>query len=306
MAVRQGSAKAAFDRGSFLLFLAFRKMVGLLPWRLAFALGDALAIAWWHLDAHHRELALANLEIAFPELSPGARRRIAYRNFRHLSRVLVETLQYGRMTAENWERNAVLDGSANFEKAQALGRGVVAVSGHLGNWEWLSAHALRYGFANIVARPIHNPYIDREIREVREAGGGRQIYPTRDSPRKMLRVLRNGETLCFLVDQSAKGEEGVDVPFFGRPAPTHTGPALIALRSGAPVLLTTTFRDRDGRIHIRYGEMFELIRTGDRRRDVVENTALFSRKLEEAVRKHPEQWFWVHDRWRIRRRKRRR
>jgi KDO2-lipid IV(A) lauroyltransferase len=305
MAVPDGPAKRAFDRISFLAFLAFRSAVNLLPWNAAYVLGDLLALAWWFVDARHRSLALANLGIAFPELLPSARRRIAFRSFRHLSWVLVETLRYGKINRDNWRERASIVHPEHFEEAAKRGRGVVAVSGHLGNWEWLSVHALAYGHVNIVARAIHNPLMDREIRGRREAAGIHQIYPTRESPREILRRLKDGESLCFLVDQSAKGEEGVDVPFFGRPAPTHTGPALIALRSGAPVFPVWTYRGRDRRIRVEYGAAFEPVRTGDRKRDVVETTALFTRKIEQAVRAHPEQWFWVHDRWRIRKRRRR-
>jgi KDO2-lipid IV(A) lauroyltransferase len=183
---------------------------------------------------------------------------------------------------------------------------VLAVSAHLGNWEWLSAHALRYGTVHIVARAIHNPDLDREIRRRREAAGVRQIYPDRESPRAILRALRAGEAVCFLVDQSAKGDEGVAVPFFGKPAPTHTGPALLALRTGATVFPILAVRLPDRRIEIRYGEPLALERTGDLDRDVKAATALFTRVVEDAIRERPDQWFWVHDRWRIRRRKRRR
>ncbi|MHC5040227.1 MAG: lysophospholipid acyltransferase family protein [Planctomycetota bacterium] len=299
MTVPRGFTRNLFDRISFTAFLTFRFAVNLLPRTLAATLGDLLALGWWLVDTHHRKLALFNLEIAFPSMHGKARRRIAFSCFRHLCKVLVETLRYGKLTAQNWHRYSVLRKSEHFEQALDKGLGVIAISGHLGNWEWLSVHAFKYGPVNIVARAIHNPFMDQEIRSRREAAGIHQIYPTRDAPRKILKALRSGEPVCFLVDQSAKGGEGVSVPFFGRPAPTHTGPALIALRSKAPVFPVFTVREPDGRIHLHYGEELDLIRTGDLQRDVIENTALFTRTVETAIRRHPEQWFWVHDRWRI-------
>ncbi|MHC4600477.1 MAG: lysophospholipid acyltransferase family protein [Planctomycetota bacterium] len=305
MAVRRGFVQDGFDRLSFLVFRAFRFAANLLPWSFAYTAGDMVALAWWAVDQPHRRLALENLGIAFPDWEPGRRRRAAFLNFRNLCRVLVETLRYEKLTPENWRDRVDLVHGEHFEKASALGRGVVAVSGHTGNWEWLSAHAFRYGRVNIVAREIHNERMDREIRERREKAGVHQIYPTRRSPREILKVLRAGETVCFLVDQSAKGEEGVSVPFFGRPAPTHVGPAVIALRADAPVLPVFTRRTPDNRVQIVYQEPLTLVRTGDRQRDVEENTALITRQVEAFVRDHPDQWFWVHDRWRIGRRRRR-
>jgi KDO2-lipid IV(A) lauroyltransferase len=163
----------------------------------------------------------------------------------------------------------------------------------------ISAHVFRYGEAYIVAKPIHNPGIDRAIRARRLSAGGRQIDPDRNAPKEIMRALRTGVPVLFLVDQSARGLEGILVPFFGRPAPTHTGPAVLALRTGAPVFPIFAWRRKDGGIRLVYGDRVELIRTGDLRKDVEANTALFTKVVEDAVRETPEQWFWVHDRWRI-------
>ncbi|MHC4780051.1 MAG: lysophospholipid acyltransferase family protein [Planctomycetota bacterium] len=306
MAVHGGFGKRFFDRLSFTAFAGLRAAVNLLPWHRAYALGDILGWVWWLVDSRHRRLALSNLEIAFPHLSAGRRRRLAFDNFRHLSKVFIETLRYGKLDSENWTTRIRVVNPEVYEKACAKGRGVIAVSGHIGNWEWLSAHAFRFGRVNIVARAIHNPLMDREIRQRREKADIHQIYPTRESPREILKALRAGEPVCFLVDQSAKGDEGVAVPFFGRPAPTHTGPAVIATRANAPVISVHTYRGPDDRIRLVYSEELDLVRTGDRKEDVVTNTALFTRVVEEAIRSHPEQWFWVHDRWRIRTKLRRR
>jgi KDO2-lipid IV(A) lauroyltransferase len=306
MAVRRGFVQNVFDRFTFLAFRVFRFAANGLPWSLAYAFGDAVAAAWWVVDPAHRRLALDNLGIAFPEWGPGRRKRTAFLNYRNLCRVLVETLRYGKLTRENWRDRVDLVRSDHYEKASAGGRGVIAVSGHTGNWEWLSAHAFRYGRVHIVAREIHNEYLDREIRERREKAGILQIYPTRRSPREILKALRGGEDVCFLVDQSAKGEEGVAVDFFGRPAPTHVGPAVMALRTDAPVMPVFTRRTRSNRIQIVYQEPLTFPRTGDRKKDVEAATALITEQVEAFVRKHPEQWFWVHDRWRIGSRRRRR
>lgn len=306
MAVRRTASRRLFDRASYLAFLAFRRAVNLLPWGGAYALGDLLALGWWCADARHRRLALANLRIAFPAWAEGKRRRTAFRAYRNLCWTLVETLRYEKLAQGDGRRRAAIANEEVFERARDAGKGVLAISAHLGNWEWLSAHALRFGTVHIVARAIHNPEMDREIRVRREAAGVRQIYPDRESPRAILKALRAGEAVCFLVDQSAKGEEGVDVPFFGRPAPTHTGPALLALRTGATVISVFARRLPDRRIELRYGEPLALERTGDLDRDVKAATALFTRVVEDAIRERPDQWFWVHDRWRIRRRKRRR
>ncbi|MCU0723819.1 MAG: lysophospholipid acyltransferase family protein [Planctomycetes bacterium] len=305
MAVRRGWTRSGFDALSAAAFRAFGTGANALPPRAAYLLGDVLALAWWCLDAPRRRLALENLRIAFPDLPEGSRRRIAFRNFRHLCAVLVDTLRYRKIHAGNWERFVTIEGDGPYRETRGKGPGAVAISGHLGNWEMISAHAFRYGAAAIVAKAIHNPWIDREIRARRAGAGILQIDPDRNSPKEILRTLRSGAPVLFLVDQSAKGEEGILVPFFGRPAPTHTGPAVLALRSGAPVFPIFAWRTPEGRIRLVYGDRAELVRTGDFRRDIEENTRLFTKFVEDAVRAHPEQWFWVHDRWRIRKRRKR-
>ena len=296
---KTGPFQTAFHLASHAAFLSFRTIVDLLPSRIAYALGDALAAGWWAADARHRRLALANLRIAFPDLAEPRRRRIAFANFRHLCAVLVDTLRSGKITPATWERHVEIVGDGPYSATRGHGLGAIAISGHLGNWEMISAHVFRYGEAYIVAKPIHNPGIDRAIRARRLSAGGRQIDPDRNAPKEIMRALRTGVPVLFLVDQSARGLEGILVPFFGRPAPTHTGPAVLALRTGAPVFPIFAWRRKDGGIRLVYGDRVELIRTGDLRKDVEANTALFTKVVEDAVRETPEQWFWVHDRWRI-------
>jgi KDO2-lipid IV(A) lauroyltransferase len=306
MSVRRTWPRTAFDFVSYLAFAFFRGAVNLLPPHAAHAFGDLLAIGWWCLDASRRRLALENLRTAFPELHEARRRQIAFRNFRHLGAVLVETLRYGKIHAGNWAGHVAIEGDGPYRATRGNGPGAIAISAHLGNWEMISAHVFRYGEAHIVAKAIHNPWIDRAIRERREGAGIRQIDPDRNSPKEILRALKTGAPVCFLVDQSARGQEGIPVSFFGRPAPTHTGPALLALRSGAPVFSIFALRKKEGGIRLVYGNQVTLIRTGDLRRDVEENTRLFTKIVEDAVRANPEQWFWVHDRWRVRKKTRRR
>jgi KDO2-lipid IV(A) lauroyltransferase len=160
--------------------------------------------------------------------------------------------------------------------------------------------ALRYEPIHVVVRPLDNPRLDDLLTAWRERGGN-LVIRKREAIRAILRVLRRGETVGILIDQHISEREGVVVPFFGRPASTTAAPALIALRSGAAVLPAgITRRPGRGRYRIRIGAEVPVRRSGDLQADLVENTARFSAAVEAMIREQPEQWFWVHRRWKTR------
>jgi KDO2-lipid IV(A) lauroyltransferase len=184
--------------------------------------------------------------------------------------------------------------------ALGKGRGLIVVTAHIGNWEFSGlAVAHLVGSMLSVARTLDNPMLDRYVRGVREQLGQR-IVDRRGALRPVVRHLRDGGTVAMLIDQNQRAG-GVFVPFFGRLASTVPSAASIALKYDVPVVMGYGLREKDGVHHtIRFGPAFELIRTGDHDADVEANTAMFTRRIEEAVRRAPEQWFWLHRRWRRR------
>jgi KDO2-lipid IV(A) lauroyltransferase len=293
--------RRTFDAVSHWLFVGFLCAVRCIPRRAAGRLGECLGLLWFWADGSHRRLALGNLRLALGgEKSPAELKRIARASFRHLGRVLVEMAWSWHLVPEHLERVFIFEGEENLLRARGQGKGIIAISAHVGNWELLSGHCLRHGRAHIVAKKIHNPGIDRWVRERRLRAGLVQIDPS-GSVRQLLRLLREKEEVAFLLDQSAPASMGEPVDFFGHPAWTYTGAAALALKTGTPVITMHTIRRPDGRIKIVYNGPLELVHTGDRRRDVLENSRRFTGEIENWIRQHPEQWLWVHDRWRTRR-----
>ena len=192
--------------------------------------------------------------------------------------------------------STVLEGSEHLHAALAGGRGVFILAGHCGNWELAAARISRDIPVTGLARPMANPLVEATIEALRSAAGNRTLN-ARDSARGVLRLLRRGEAVGMLLDQSALRNERVFVPFLGRPAATNLGLAMLALKTGAPVLPAFSAREADGRHRVWIGAPIPLAETGDRATRIGVSTARYTAAIEAYVRRYPEQWFWVHNRW---------
>jgi Kdo2-lipid IVA lauroyltransferase/acyltransferase len=220
---------------------------------------------------------------------------------RNLGWMAAEFACLPRYTKKNIEQVVVLDGHENFLEGQNRGKGVLYLTGHIGAWELSSyAHAL-YGFPlHYMARPLDNAPLDALVNRYRGQSGNKPIYKN-EAARTMLRVLKEAGTVGVLADQNTMPEEGVFVDFFGVPACTTTGIARVALHTDAAVVPGYAFWDENLRKYrLRFEPPVELIRTGDMERDVFENTQRFAKVIEEIIRKYPEQWVWIHARWKNR------
>jgi len=267
-------------------------------WKLAQLLGTL----WFRLDARHREITRNNLRMAFgPELTEAQRETISRNTFIHLACVLLELPSLLKLNRSNLPRYIEFSGLEHLYAVKAKGTGALVMASHFGNWELMSlAVSLRFWPFNVVVRPLDNPTLDRWIDRIRSRGGNRTI-PKSNSAMNILRLLRQGEAVAFLIDQNADWYEGVYVPFFREIACTNKALATLALRTGLPVLPVYNYRRPDGRYQMVFEPEVQLIRTGDSLlADVEENTALFNRIIEGYVRRHPEQWFWLHQRWKTR------
>ena len=279
----------------------FMDMAATLPLRFNYKLAEFLGRIWFQVDRRHRKIALNNLKIAWgDELGESERRTIALRNFIHLAQVLLELPYLKKLTPEKLDGFVAFDGIEHFKDALQKGRGVLLLASHFGNWELMAlAFSLRYRPIHIVVRPLDNPFLDNLITKIRTRGGN-QLIPKKGSVRKMLRLLSAGEVVALLLDQNPAWYEGVFVPFFNEIACTNKALSTIALRTGAPVIPAFNVRQPDGSYRI-FGEPEVLLdRSGDNTRDIEENTAKFNKIIENYVRRYPEQWFWVHQRWKTR------
>jgi len=264
------------------------------PLNEALERGARLGRVWHALDRGHRRLATRNIGLGLGLDQPSAA-RIARACFENIGRTLAEFALEGTRIDELLGRMD-LEGTEHLHAALAGGRGVFIVTGHCGNWELLSARISREVPVTGLARAMANPLVDATVEALRRAAGARTMN-ARDSARGILRLLRRGEGVGMLLDQNALRSERVFVPFLGRPAATNFGLAMLALKSGAPVLPAFSARGADGRHRAWIGAPIPLAETGDRAERIGVSTARFTAAIEEYVRRHPEQWFWVHDRW---------
>lgn len=277
------------------------RVLGALPRPLARAWAISIAGIVYMLHSRLRRVGMRNLALAFPDKNKAEHRRILWNLYSHLGRQLAEFCLFRRYTKENVSQVIIYDGFENFESAAARGKGVLFLTAHLGAWELSSFfHSLQGHPMHIVARGLDNPYVNRLVTRYRSLHGN-QIFDKDDYARALLSAIRNAETVGILMDTNMTPPQGVFVDFFGTPACTASGLARVALHTDAAVLPGFAVWDahlRKYRLHM--GKPFELIRTADNEADVIANTAMFNRILEGYVRQYPDQWLWVHRRWKTR------
>jgi KDO2-lipid IV(A) lauroyltransferase len=279
----------------------FIKILGVLPRPLARAFAIALAQVVYLLHFRLRQVGMRNLAMVFPEKSEAERARILRGVFTSLGRQLAELCQFPRYTRENVDEVVVYDGLENYERAYARGKGVLFLTAHFGGWELSAfAHSLHGHWLHVVMRPMDNEYLDRLLQSFRTMHGNKTVAKD-DFVRGLLAAMKSGETVGILMDTNMTPPQGIFVDFFGIPACTASGLARIALRTDAAVVPGFTIWDPALRKYrLRFDPALELVRTGDLEADIAANTQMFTKVIEEYVRKYPEQWLWVHRRWKTR------
>lgn len=277
------------------------KTLGLLPRPAARLVGAAFAAAAFCVRGPLRRTAAFNVKLAFPDATPAERRRIIRGMVRQIGWMAGEFSQFPNYTREGIERIVVLDGFENFDEARRRGKGVLFLTGHMSAWELAPfAQALYGNPLHFLVRPVANRRVDALINRYRCLSGNRPIEKNR-SARAILSVLSEGGTVGILADHNTTLEEGVFVPFFGIQASTTAGLARVAMRTGAAVVPGFLSWDEGRRKYrLRFEPAVTLARTGDEEADVRENTARFTRVIEDYVRAHPDQWLWAHKRWKTR------
>lgn len=277
------------------------KFLGMLPRRGARLVGATTAMAAYALRSPLRRVALFNLRLAFPDWTERERGRAVRRMIRQVGWMAGEFSQFPKYTRANIERIVVLDGAENFEAARRQGKGVLFLTGHMSAWELAPfAQALYGNPLHFLVRPIANRRVDALINHYRCLSGNQPIEKNR-SAKAILRVLGDGGTVGILSDHNTSLEEGVFVDFFGILASTTSGLARLAMRTGAAVVPGFLSWDEAAqKYRLRFEPAVELGRTGEEEADVRENTQRFTRVIEDYVRAHPDQWLWVHKRWKTR------
>ena len=272
-----------------------------IPISLRRALFTGLFRLFYHLVPRQRLIAAHNLRCAFPDKSDEEILRIARGVYRNMGIVAAEFFDIPYLTKENIGELVDVEGIDHCRQALEKGRGVLLFGAHFGNWE-LEAVAVSLLIKPFVViyRPLDSPLLDHLVLKVRSSTGNTPL-PKERAMRAMLRSLKNNEMLGILIDQNVAWYEGVFIDYFSRPACTTDGLALLALHTEAPVLPGYMARLPNGRYRLVIGPEVEVTRTGNREADILANTQRFTKIIEETVRQYPDQWLWVHQRWKTQR-----
>ena len=285
--------------------------LGALPRKTAVRVGMSIGRLGYKFAGGLRRVALRNLQIAFPEKTIEEREAIALGSFENLGRVLGELTQFPKATREDLrtliefpfdtETGKASPERAAFEAGRAAGRGTLLVGPHLGNWEiGVFAHSALEDKLTYLARPLDNPLIEEFTVRLRTRFGNEPINKN-NSVGTAMSILRSGGILGVLPDVNVLPRDGVFVPFFGTLACTTSAVAMMAMRTNAMILpMSCVWNQATGKYNVIYGRLIESPNTGDRHRDVFEITAAFTAELEKFIRVHPDQWLWIHRRWKVR------
>lgn len=270
---------------------------GLIPLFLRKAFFIGLWRLFYYVSPRHRFIAFYNLRRAFPDKSMAEIVRIAEGAYRNLAIVCAEFFDLPKMDATRLYRLMDVEGFDHVTKALKKNKGLLLFGAHFGNWELMAiAASVLITPGVMIYRPLDNPFLERFVKYVRTSKGN-VLLSKKKAMFQMIRCLGRNGTVGVLIDQNVSWKEGIFVDFFGRPACTTDGLAQMALKLETPVMPAFMARKPDGRYRLIIGEEVNIIRTEDREADVRSNTQMFTGIIEEMIRRYPDQWLWLHQRW---------
>jgi KDO2-lipid IV(A) lauroyltransferase len=273
------------------------KLIGLVPRKLAQRMADLLGRILVSVVKKHRRIAIGNLTYAFGhEKQPQEIEKIARQVFINLAKVVFEVGWSLHLKESQFAEYFKIDGYHHIKNAYEKGKGVLALTAHFGNWELLTVIGAMIKFPiDIVVRPLDFKPLDHFILNLRTRFGGK-IIPKERSIHAIIRSLHRRDIVVLLMDQNVDWYEGVFVDFMSHRACTSKGLALFALKTGAPVVPVFMVREKSG-FRAEFGPEIVTVKTGDRQKDIETNTQEYNRVIENFIRRYPDQWFWVHQRW---------
>jgi KDO2-lipid IV(A) lauroyltransferase len=292
----RGQQRGRKPEGFSGIFTAF---IASIPQKHIARVGRLLGMLAYFVDIRHRRIVRRNLQFTHPEWSRDRIRRLSKRVFQNMGVTVLEICQMTSFSREDTLGKTRIKGKEYLLNAMKSPKGVIIISGHLGNWEM--AHLFISCYLEkpllLVARRIQPKVINRWIHRLRCNFGNTIVYKKQALP-KMARTLHHGGALGLLIDQEPKHSAGVQVTFFGRTATATPAPALLSRRYDSPVLPVFCLREADARLTLVVEPPLALKRTDDLRADLKENTQIMTSAVEKVVRAYPEQWLWFHKRWR--------
>jgi len=273
------------------------KSFGAIPLKARRNLFTWLFGLFYHLSPKQRLIAIHNLQMAFPEKDMKEITTITKGVYRTLGIVTADLFEIPSLTRENIGNLVEVQGIENCWKALEKNKGLLMFGAHFGNWE-IQAITVPLFLKNVAAiyRPLDNSFLDNMVALLRSSTGS-TLLPKERAMRPMLRSLKKNGVVGILIDQNVAWQEGVFVNFFGRPACTTDGLALLALHTEAPVIPSYIVRLDNGKYRLTFKSEMEIIRTDNEHEDVLINTQNFTKVIEDTIRMYPDQWLWVHQRW---------
>jgi KDO2-lipid IV(A) lauroyltransferase len=294
----------------YILVYSFYSFLNILSQGLSLKIGRFLGLLFYKIDKKHRKHTLNNLKIAFPFKTEKERDDIAIKFYKNLGMVFVEIFRLNKYNESNIDDFVESD----FENIKNIygGQGVLLLTAHFGNWELLAKTFGLKGYkGNVLARPLDNPYIEKILYNLRTASGNKVIYNRENAVKNIISALNANEIVGFLPDENASKRIGVFADFFGVKACTMPGMANIAAKTKLPVVPAFIVRINNNNVKDKkYGNYskhrliieppLDIKYTGDRKTDTMNILKLFNEKIEDIIKQYPEQWFWIHNRWKTR------
>jgi KDO2-lipid IV(A) lauroyltransferase len=298
---RRSALKRIRDLLFYLLVLILIRFFNLLPRRTAIRLGGRLGSLGYFLFPSDRRTSIENLQLAFgSEVEPARLRRISKGSFRNVGECAVDVFRHRKLGGEGIRKLVTIEGLEYFDHAYRQGRGLVAVTGHVSNFELIAAFFCALGYeVSVIGRKIYYQPLNRLLIESRQVMGMKNI-DSEASPREFIRHLREGRGIGVLIDQDSRRYRGVFVDFFGKAAYTPVGPFIVARKTETPIVPMAIFRKPDYRYTLKVGPAVAFPDTGDKERDTLLVVQSCTNFLEKTIRAHPEQWVWMHKRWKTR------
>jgi KDO2-lipid IV(A) lauroyltransferase len=289
------------ERAEFAVVWLMVRTLGTLPRGVARSAGATIGELAYYSLGRLRSVGMRNLQLAFPEMQPQRREQILKELYRNLGYLLAEFCLMPHYTPERASRFIRYEGLENYLSARDRGKGVLVLTGHLGAWELSSFYHSLMGYPmGMVIRRLDNPLVDRFVNRIRCLHGNRVLHKD-DFARGLIASMRAGETVGILMDTNMTPPQGVFVPFFGTQACTASGMARVASRTGAAVVPGFLLWEKsEQRYVLHFGKELPVECTGDAEADAVRNTAIFTSVIEDYIRQYPEQWLWMHRRWKTR------
>jgi len=288
------------ELSEFLLFQITKAILSVLSRTLCLSLGKTLGLSFYYLDKRHRLIALSNLKIAFgKELSASELKRIARNSFMHFGKTFMDIIKFPHL--EEKKRNALInvEGEENLHKALREKKGALFFSAHYGRWEIIPFFLAKKGKLSIIARPLDNKLLEKELLKLRTSQGSNVIYK-HQATKKILQSLRAREMVALMIDQNVLRQQAVFVDFFGKKAATTPGLAAFFLRTKSPIIPIFCYPTLSHAYSIKIFSPLSITLGGNYNQEVLKITQICTKIIETQIRKNPEYWFWFHNRWKTR------